>query len=153
MNNRHQHFSRSMLLLLGMVFVLTTVGRSKATDPPDYLEIDVLSDRYGEVAFDHELHADYAACSECHHHTTGEAPSDPVCATCHQAGEEAETVSCATCHPIHPFSEELIEQKARSTRYHIDIIGLQGAYHLNCLSCHEAIGGPTGCLDCHQSQP
>ncbi|MEE4313334.1 MAG: cytochrome c3 family protein [Desulfofustis sp.] len=153
MNNRHRHLFPGMLMLLGIVFILTAAHTGSATDPPDYLDLDRLGDRYGEVAFDHALHADYAACSECHHHTTGEAPSDPVCAACHQAGDEAESVSCATCHPVQPFAVELIEQKANSTRYHIDIVGLQGAYHLNCLSCHEAIGGPTGCTDCHQSQP
>ncbi len=153
MKKNHQHFCSGALALFGALSLLAAAGSGGAADPPENLSIDVLSNRYAEVAFDHEMHADYAACSECHHHTTGEDPTDPACISCHQAGNEAEAVSCASCHPAQPFAAELIEQKATETRYHIDIVGLQGAYHLNCLSCHEAIGGPTGCLDCHQSKP
>ncbi|BDD86580.1 cytochrome c3 family protein [Desulfofustis limnaeus] len=124
-----------------------------ADDPPETVVIDVLSNRYATVTFDHRLHAAYAACSACHHHTTGDAATDPACSRCHSAGSQAGSVSCASCHPAQPFSEDRIARQAVDTSYHIDLPGLQGAYHLNCLACHEAIGGPTGCLDCHQRQP
>lgn len=151
MKNSYQFFSGRHPAIYA-IFFLAAAGIVGAAGLPEQLSIDSLSNRYTGVLFDHRLHADYAACGECHHHTTGDSPADPLCAKCHQGGDSAETASCSGCHPAQPFTAELIEQKAVETRYHIDIPGLQGAYHLNCRSCHEAIGGPTGCLDCHQRQ-
>jgi hypothetical protein len=62
-------------------------------------------------------------------------------------------VDCKSCHLTDRFSEDLLSAIRNQSRYHIDIIGLVGAYHLNCLGCHLSLtAGPTGCLDCHQSK-
>ena len=33
--------------------------------------------------------------------------------------------------------------------HHTGKVGLKGAYHLKCMGCHQEMGAPTGCQDCH----
>ena len=33
--------------------------------------------------------------------------------------------------------------------FHIEKPGLKGAFHLNCVGCHQEMEGPTGCEECH----
>lgn len=121
--------------------------------PAGRLVIDSLADRFTPVSFDHELHDSYANCIECHHHTTGEPPSDQACLPCHRSTTTADVVGCRGCHPTNRFSHAYLEEQDATTRYHIDIPGLLGAYHLNCISCHEGIGtGPTDCQGCHDAK-
>lgn len=122
-------------------------------EAPEQLVLDRLGKLYGPVHFDHQLHADYAACVECHHHTTGAPPSDPHCLNCHDGTQEFSDVSCSSCHAADPYAET-DRKSTPEVRYHLDIPGLKGAYHLSCLGCHQAVGaGPTECADCHQLTP
>jgi DnaJ-class molecular chaperone len=69
------------------------------------------------------FHADEdVVCQGCHHHSpVGETP--PYCGSCHGA----------------PFDPEKPEMP-----------GLYGAYHQQCIGCHQEMGiGATGCNDCH----
>ena len=123
---------------------------SSVGPPMGYITIDRLSSRFAPVLFDHELHDGYAACVECHHHTLGEPPSDLACAACHRTGVTLRSTACVQCHPSDRFGKETGEQDSGG-RYHIDTPGLVGAYHLNCIGCHEVIGtGPTDCEGCHE---
>ena len=90
-----------------------------------------------------------ADCSDCHHHTTGSGPASPNCARCHDGVEEGESVSCSDCHAAEPFGRENLEEMENPEIFHIDKPGLKGAYHLNCVGCHQELDGPTGCQDCH----
>jgi hypothetical protein len=38
-------------------------------------------------------------------------------------------------------------------QFHTDTPGLKAAYHWNCVNCHEDMGGPTECQDCHARTP
>jgi len=118
--------------------------------PPDLAILGSLAAKYQQVTFDHELHDGYASCVECHHHVTGEAPSNPACTSCHRNGITVSSVDCKSCHLKERFSGAYLARQNTETRYHIDIPGLVGAYHLRCINCHQAItAGPTGCLECH----
>lgn len=118
-------------------------------DAPEVIEIDSLSKLYGPVTFDHGAHVAMATCADCHHHTTGTGTADPSCARCHDGKEEAESVSCSDCHAAEPFNDEGLKRMENHELFHMDKPGLKGAYHLNCITCHQEIGGATGCQDCH----
>lgn len=120
-------------------------------EAPEAVLLDALSNIYEGVRFDHELHASYASCAECHHHVAGLPSADTACNSCHRLGTSASVLDCKSCHRNDRFSQQSLSEKKNQTGYHIDIIGLLGAYHLNCLGCHLSLtAGPTGCLDCHR---
>ena len=136
-------------VLLVLISFLLAVN-SYATDAPETIEINALAKYYEPVEFNHQLHVDVAEdCSVCHHHATGTGTLDPYCAKCHGGFEELETVSCADCHSADPFSAESIHRQSQEDIFHVDMNGLKGAYHQNCLGCHKEMDGPTGCQDCH----
>ncbi len=140
------HIKGVMLLLI--VFFLAM--NCSAMDAPEIIEIDALADLYESVEFNHELHVGVAEdCSGCHHHTTGTGTVDTYCAKCHDNFEEQDTVACHDCHLADPFSAEAINKKSEKDHYHVDVNGLKGAYHQNCLGCHQEMDGPSGCQDCH----
>ncbi|MBU0676457.1 MAG: cytochrome c family protein [Proteobacteria bacterium] len=124
----------------------------QAETGPDSAELDTLAQLYDAVAFDHAAHVEMVEgnCARCHHHTTGVAPTNPKCLRCHPGGQEADSMACKDCHSEKRFeSAYLAEIAANTDRFHTDIPGLKGAYHRNCLGCHQESGGPTGCADCH----
>jgi len=125
----------------------TAVCADGGADPPVEVQIEILSERYEPVLFDHELHDGYASCVECHHHTTADPPSDPNCLPCHREGAELAEVGCSDCHLVDRYAAR--DDGDDMPAYHNDTPGLIGAYHLNCISCHRAIDGPVGCEDCH----
>lgn len=141
--------------LLGMaaLMLLTAplVAPAWAGDGPGTVEIGSLANHYSAVTFDHAMHTGVASsCAECHHHTTGLAPTDPTCARCHEAGAKAGSVACKDCHSDKRFSaEDLAKIEGNPQLYHKGKPGLKGAYHRKCLGCHTTMGGPTGCQDCH----
>jgi hypothetical protein len=147
------------LLSLGTVVAFCSLvgGAPLSTEQnrkvPDLVLLDSLSDAYEGVRFDHALHDSYAACVECHHHVAGQPSADPACSNCHRSGAVGGAVACKSCHLTDRFSDDSLSMRRNLSRYHIDIIGLLGAFHLNCLGCHLSLtAGPTGCLDCHQSK-
>ncbi len=138
--------AKGVLLLLFLLLPLS----GYATDAPEGIVIDVLSNHYEPVVFDHELHVGVAEdCSTCHHHTTGTGTADSYCARCHSNEAEQELVSCQDCHLADPFSAAAINVKSGQDLFHVDVSGLKGAYHQNCIGCHKEMDGPTGCQDCH----
>jgi len=133
------------LLLLGMTPTVDYAGQ----DAPDLILLDSLSELYDGVSFDHAMHVDLAeGCSTCHHHTTGTGAVDERCGRCHTESREETVVACRDCHARDPFSAAALRDQNQAA-YHIDKPGLKGAYHLNCLGCHEQLGAPVGCGDCH----
>ncbi|MBL4902469.1 cytochrome c3 family protein [Desulfocapsa sp. AH-315-G09] len=131
------------------MFLPVTTWSMTADDAPETVTIDVMSNLYGPVEFNHEMHVEYASCQECHHHTTGEIIADPNCARCHHSHDENDVVSCSECHVADRFNEEYIKTLEDPKLFHIDKPGLKGAYHLNCIGCHDITSGPVGCVECH----
>lgn len=137
-------------LALGVMLLAPAGGLAMdADDAPESVEIDSLAKLYEPVEFDHATHVTLAECSDCHHHTTGSGPASPTCARCHDGAEEGESVSCYDCHAAEPFGQENLQKMENPEIFHIDKPGLKGAYHLNCVGCHQELDGPTGCQDCH----
>ena len=98
-------------------------GKSKTPRAgPQTLTLSQLEQIYEPVSFAHEMHTLLAEdCAVCHHHSA--------------AGQ---TPSCSTCHGA-PFDPD-----------NLNMPGLKGAYHLQCMDCHKEMEtGPTGCTECH----
>ncbi len=130
-----------------------TLPSGEMMEAPDSLLLNSITGIYEEVRFDHVLHDSYASCVECHHHLTGKPSAEPGCNYCHRFGTSASPIDCKSCHLVDRFSEESLSGQRNQTNYHIDIAGLIGAYHLQCVGCHLSItAGPTGCQDCHRKK-
>ena len=142
--NWHAGLRYSVLLTL-----LIPAAAYGMKDPPEMITLESLQDLYEPVIFDHAMHLEAFSCSGCHHHTTGEAATNPQCSRCHETSEAKAEVSCSACHLISPNLGLQPEAEAVQI-YHIDRPGLKGALHLQCLPCHRSEGGPTGCPDCHE---
>ncbi len=141
-----------ILVLVALMLSGWPIAQCPAESGPDSVELDILAELYEPVAFDHASHVDFADgnCAECHHHTTGGAPTDPKCLKCHTGGQEADSMVCQDCHSAKRFEAAYLAKiEATPELYHNDKPGLKGAYHQNCMGCHQASGGPTGCQDCH----
>ena len=143
------NFATMHLLVIGLLLGLS--GFAGAADEPDSVVLDSLVNLYEAVEFDHMLHTELGEdCSVCHHHTTGTGPENANCARCHADSPENDVVACSSCHEVEPFAAEVLKKKAENPLlYHNDKPGLKAVYHLNCISCHEDMDGPTGCQDCH----
>lgn len=120
-----------------------------AKDAPEVVTIAGLVDLYGPVEFHHKQHTEAASCSDCHHHTLGTTPTRWNCIKCHANSHEADSISCGDCHPRDRFSTRYLITLDNPDLFHKETPGLKGAYHLNCVGCHQDVGGPTGCEDCH----
>lgn len=139
-----------MILTAGAIlFAPCPLYSMDAEDAPEAVTIDSMANLYAPVEFDHSMHVEYASCVECHHHTTGVQVADPNCIRCHKDTPEADEVSCSGCHAAERFDKQYLSTLNDPKIYHIDKPGLKGAYHLNCIGCHQIINGPTGCQDCH----
>ncbi len=140
----------ALAITLGVTIISpNTLLAMAAEDAPETITIDSMANLYTSVEFNHEMHTEYASCQECHHHTTGAIVAAPNCARCHHNHDENDIVSCSGCHVANRFSEKYLVTLEKPELFHIDKPGLLGAYHLNCISCHEVTSGPTGCQECH----
>jgi hypothetical protein len=137
--------------LVATAALMFLAAQSWAETGPDTVELNSLANHYSAVTFDHAMHVGVASgCVECHHHTTGGAPTDPNCVRCHEAGGETSAIACRDCHASNRFSaEDLAKIEGNQQLHHKGKPGLKGAYHQKCLGCHATMGGPTGCQDCH----
>lgn len=125
-----------------------------ADDAPASVTIDYLQELYEAVTFDHQTHADMYDCSACHHHTAGTGSQSENCKKCHALSAASDDVSCSGCHIYKkPAPARAENQTTDTVVYHIDKPGLKGALHLQCLGCHQAENGPTGCQECHTFTP
>jgi hypothetical protein len=147
MSNNRKWIVRGMVALAGLVLVCSAAAQSPV------LTLDALKQYYDGVTFDHDGHIDYAgSCAACHHHTTGEAPTDARCLNCHDGSlrSNASSVACQDCHSAQPYSALQLRSKQENIYlYHNDKPGLKAAYHRSCMGCHEVAGAPMGCQDCH----
>jgi hypothetical protein len=119
------------------------------SDAPETVTIDILAELYGPVEFNHAGHTEMVECSDCHHHTVGTVTQRWNCKKCHNNPLEGDTVSCSDCHPQDRFSSKYLATLDDPELFHIEKPGLKGAFHLNCVGCHQEMGGPTGCEECH----
>lgn len=97
------------------------ITEKKSKVRPETLTLNRLEAKYEPVVFSHQMHTLVAEdCATCHHHSA--------------AGQ---TPSCNKCHGA-PFDPD-----------NLNMPGLKGAYHLQCMGCHKEVDGPMGCTECH----
>jgi hypothetical protein len=139
------------IVMAALSLVPVLPGQAQDKDMPASIQIDSLSRLYGPVAFDHAMHADMAGgCAVCHHRGPGELAQNERCNTCHPNAATQSVEACQGCHSPTPFAAADIRRRdSEIHRHHRDVLGLKGAYHLGCMGCHQKMGGPTGCQDCH----
>ena len=145
-------------LIVSALALIGAVGVVAADGPPKVIEIKALANIYKVSTFDHEAHTGVAdSCRSCHHKPFGkpmactECHEEPMekkdfkheahweydsCASCHQVKSTRE-LACSSCHKI-PFDEKRIE-----------VIGLKGAIHAQCMDCHQENGVDNSCTTCH----
>ena len=142
-----------ILVVPFLLFFTCIWVKTASADGPDTVELGSLAQYYEPVEFDHAMHVglvDENECAICHHHTLGTPVVDPICIRCHASSGETDFVACRDCHPAKRFSAEyLAELEHDINLFHVEKPGLQGAFHQNCMGCHEENDAPVGCQDCH----
>jgi predicted CXXCH cytochrome family protein len=124
---------------------------------PDVVILDDLQKLYQPVPFSHKEHAQMAemwnGCQTCHHRTPEQGQNHDAAAPAHLKGAarpdqaQSNTVpACRSCHPIagaEPDDDD-------DDKIAIDMPGLKGAYHRQCLNCHREWTGANQCVACHK---
>ena len=147
--------SYNLMLLGALSLCAISVSHPEAAHcapVPDSITLNQNGKLFAPFSFDHARHIQLIReCADCHHHTTGTLVLDPNCVKCHKNSSETAVVSCKGCHSPSPFSPEtLAAKRADKQRYHLDKMGLKGAMHQGCITCHSKQGaGPVGCEECH----
>ena len=169
-----------ILLTLGSIGVVTQ-ELSKVQPKEMLLGKDSQSDKYGEVAFNHETHSlkNYSidgqsvlSCVECHHTDQPAASLKPPLKTSERevvltaaalAAADAKGVKkCRACHlqagdDSAPMPAIQYPDKPTPTKLNNEV-----AYHLNCNVCHDKaiaarpalkgkIPGSNDCVPCHKA--
>lgn len=137
---------------LAAILAMATPLSPASTVSAEVFELNSISNLYEGVSFDHDMHIEATEenCAVCHHHTTGTPPDDPRCIPCHATSGEADSPLCSDCHVIDPFSVANLEKSSNEPFLHHRMKpGLKAVFHQNCLGCHQEVGGPVGCQDCH----
>ncbi|MFH2204992.1 MAG: sulfate respiration complex hexadecaheme cytochrome HmcA [Elusimicrobiota bacterium] len=116
----------------------------KDGDIPKNITIDHLSDKYEQVTFPHRKIIDTlrknardSALAKSFH-----GGEDTLCMGCHHSTpKEMKPLACRNCH-------------GRSFAGNMGMTGLKGAYHLQCMRCHEQMGLTklNGCTACHKEK-
>lgn len=119
----------------------------KPEDVPETVTISVLSDQYQPVKLPHRKIVDSLA-AKMKENKLGEyfhTGDGGLCQGCHHNSPASkEPPRCASCHG-RPFDSN------NSGRP-----GLTGAYHIQCIGCHEEMGlekpAATACTECHEKK-
>lgn len=110
---------------------MVTVHHS-ALAGPDTIRMEKLTaprDLYGPADFSHRAHA---AMSEM----------SGKCVMCHHYNPPGGVLPCSECHlPAAPTKDSDLSKP-----------GLKGAYHRQCVMCHQEWGGTTQCESCHPAK-
>jgi len=116
-------------------------------DIPENVTIDIMADLYEGATFPHRKIVQALSSriqeNELAIHFHGE--SKTMCTGCHHYSPPSLTPpKCASCHGISPVPE------------HDGRPGLKGAYHGQCIGCHQEMGiekpAATDCISCHKLQ-
>ena len=80
-----------------------------------------------------------------HHLMLEDEPGSFACAACHQMQEgEAIPVACGDCHdPDDTYYQE------EAARIQMTFGKTDDAFHAQCIGCHQDMGGPIECGECH----
>ncbi|NQV30426.1 MAG: cytochrome c3 family protein [Candidatus Marinimicrobia bacterium] len=112
------------ILLLLNLSVCFSQSDTKQIAVPDKIQIGLLENIFEPVQFDHKLHSEMTVMGD-------------GCNTCHHHGSEGVYVPCADCHVTDEENASL------------SMPTINGAYHRNCLNCHQSWYGKKLCETCH----
>ncbi len=110
---------------------------------PNVVILRELENAYEAVPFEHQSHAKMAemwnGCVTCHHRS----PQPDASAAAPAAGSMTQEASvkvpaCKSCHPV------------ASADVNIHMPSLKGAYHRQCLNCHQEWMHENACVICHK---
>ncbi|MBU3917726.1 cytochrome c family protein [bacterium] len=130
-------------ILIGIALLLIIAGAAGMRLTPDKEPDRVLRNRFGDVTWNHELHArlkSISNCTTCHHTERQGAMDLQPCTNCHKLPNNLEAM-------INP---ELFMEVAK-----VKYEGEKGqpamdAFHGKCVGCHKTVKeGPVICRDCH----
>ncbi len=112
---------------------------------PEKVVINKLSDQYEAVDFPHRriVNALVADIQDSKLAAYFHTDRDTVCQGCHHnSPASSKPPACANCHGKPLDSTNLLKP------------GIMGAYHLQCMGCHKAMGmaKPAACADCHKEK-
>lgn len=108
-------------------FDMVTVHQ-KPGEGPEVIKMNKVraeKDLFTPVVFSHRLHAEMSALS-------GD------CSICHHFNPPGDIRSCQECH------------KNERKREDVSLPDLKGAYHRQCMNCHEKWDNKVECADCHK---
>ncbi|HMB69381.1 MAG TPA: cytochrome c3 family protein [bacterium] len=107
----------------------------------------VLEARFGNVVWNHEMHArmkDIANCQVCHHQERAGVSDPRPCRDCHRPRNNRDDVVLAAFHGLEEEAPEYGGDHGPPP---------MTAYHGRCVGCHTAMqAGPVGCRDCHAQE-
>ena len=115
------------ILLIGLIGTAVCFGQNAPKQVPDHIEIGILENIFKPVQFNHKLHAEMTN------------PGNG-CATCHHHAEDEVYEACADCH---------VTEEADAS---MEMPTINGAYHRNCLNCHQNWMADHVCETCHIQQ-
>jgi hypothetical protein len=134
------------LLVLGLVLSIG-VGVSAYLARPAVEPDMVLEARFGNVVWNHEMHArmkDIANCQVCHHQERAGVSDPRPCRDCHRPQTNEDAVLLASLHGLEGEVPEWGGDHGPPP---------MTAYHGRCVGCHTAMqAGPVGCRDCHAQE-
>jgi hypothetical protein len=125
----------------------TLSGAYRSEDVPETVEIGVLADEYQPAKMPHRKIVD-AMVAKMKESQLGEyfhTGEGGLCQGCHHNSPASKKPPrCASCHG-QPFDPRDAERP-----------GLKGAYHIQCIGCHEAMElekpAATACAECHEAK-
>lgn len=134
------------ILVAGLVLSIGLGVAALRARPP--IEPDmVLPARFGNVVWNHEMHArmkDIANCQVCHHQERAGVSEPRPCRNCHVPQTNENAVLLASLHGVEGPPPEYGGDHGPPP---------MTAYHGRCVGCHTAMAkGPVGCRDCHAQE-
>jgi hypothetical protein len=134
------------VLLAGVAWVLAAAKDMPPEAGPDVVILRELENTYEAVPFEHREHAKMAqmwyGCVTCHHRspepTRPAAGAAPVPAKDRTQEAAARIPACKSCHPVFAADAD------------IHMPSLKGAYHRQCLNCHQEWMHENACVVCHK---
>jgi hypothetical protein len=132
-----------LLLFMPSLLLVARASDQPVDTGPNVVILRELEDTYEAVPFEHKLHAKMAemwnGCVTCHHRSpqpeAGAAPPAPESVT---QETSAQVPACKSCHP------------ATTADAAIRMPSLKGAYHRQCLNCHQEWMHENACVICHK---
>jgi hypothetical protein len=130
-------------ILISIALMLVVAGALGMKVRPKIEPDSILKARFGDVVWNHELHArmkDISNCTTCHHTDKMGTTEPQPCGDCHKLPDNADTIIV----PEMFMDVEKVKYEGENGP------PAMTALHGKCIGCHKAMSeGPEECRDCH----